>query len=96
MNDKDLDAIIKAQFKSAFDVSPTEVTDDTRRGDLERWDSLGHLDLLKLLSQELQIDIPPEEALDMETVADIKRIVKQLRSAQHADAGDIVQEKETR
>jgi acyl carrier protein len=75
MKDKDLDAAIKAIFWRVFQVRPEEITDQTGWDDLERWDSLGHLELVEALREEFQIAIPPEEALEMGTVGDIKRIV---------------------
>ena len=75
ISDNNLDGRIRAIFQQLFDVGPGIINDQTRRGDLERWDSLGHLDLVETLRVEFQIDIRPEEALEMETVADIKRII---------------------
>ncbi len=74
-SDNNLDGRIRAIFQKLFDVGPGIINDQTRRGDLERWDSLGHLDLVETLRVEFQIDIRPEEALEMETVADIKQII---------------------
>ena len=74
-----LDATIKAIFQRVFELRPEEITDQARRRDLERWDSLGHLVLLEALQEEFHIEIPPEQGLEMETVADIKRVVTTLR-----------------
>ncbi len=73
-----LDETIKAIFKQVFEAPPEEVSDQTRRGEFERWDSLGHLVLLEALREQFQIKIEPEQALEMETVGDIKRIVTAL------------------
>ena len=75
ISDNNLDGRVRAIFQQLFEVAPEIINDQTRRGDLERWDSLGHLDLVETLRVEFQIDIRPEEALEMETVADIKRII---------------------
>ena len=61
-----------------FEVGARQFREDTRRGDLDRWDSLGHLTLVEALREEFGIDIPPELALNMDTVADIKRIMSAL------------------
>ncbi len=73
-----LDEAIKAIFKRVFEAPAEEVSDRTRRGEFDRWDSLGHLVLLEALREEFQIEIEPERALEMETVGDIKRIVTAL------------------
>ncbi|MCG3127981.1 MAG: hypothetical protein CHACPFDD_02854 [Phycisphaerae bacterium] len=79
-SDQALDSTLKRVFCSVFDVTPDAVTDQTRRGELERWDSLGHIDLLEALRNEFQFEIPVDQALEMETVADIKRILRSLGS----------------
>ncbi len=73
-----VDTAVEALLASVFEERPEALTDGTRRGDLDRWDSLGHLRLVAALREAFAIEIPSEEALDMETVADIKRIVRSL------------------
>jgi len=80
MAGNEIETALRGIFQRLFKVSPAEVRDDTRRGQLEQWDSLGHLELLEALRQEFQIDIPPEQAVDMETVRDVKRVVTALRA----------------
>ena len=75
VRDNHLDGRVISIFQKLFEVTPGVINDQIRRGDLERWDSLGHLELVEALRVEFQIDIPPEEALEMETVGDIKRII---------------------
>ena len=78
LKENDVELMIKTIFLQVFEVSPGEITDQTRRGELERWDSLGHLVLLEALREEFRIEIEPEEALEMETIKDIKRLVSTL------------------
>jgi acyl carrier protein len=73
---------VNTLLERVFEVEPRQFRDDTRRGDLDRWDSLGHLSLIEALREEFGMDIPPERALDMETVADIKRIMGALLERQ--------------
>jgi acyl carrier protein len=65
-------------FRRVFEVGPRQLRDESRRGDVDRWDSLGHLTLIEALREEFGVDIPPELALSMDTVADIKRIMGEL------------------
>lgn len=74
-----LDGPVKAIFQQLFDVQMEAVNDNVRRGELEGWDSLGHIDLLESLNREFKVEIPVDQALEMETVADVKRIVYELR-----------------
>lgn len=71
----DVDARIRGVFANIFKIAPDAVQDTTRRGEFERWDSLGHLELLESLRTQFQIDFSPDQALEMETVADVKRVV---------------------
>jgi len=47
-----LGTAVKAIFQRVFEVQPEEITDQASCGDLERWDSLGHLVLLEALQEE--------------------------------------------
>jgi acyl carrier protein len=78
LKENDVELMIKTIFLQVFEVPPGEITDQTRRGELERWDSLGHLILLESLREKFRIEIEPEQALEMETIKDIKRFVTTL------------------
>jgi acyl carrier protein len=73
------DAAVQDLFHRLFGVPPERLRDDARRGRLERWDSLGHVMLLEALRDEFRIDIAPEQAYDLETVLDVKRLVAKHR-----------------
>lgn len=75
MKDTDLDVAIKAIFQRIFGVRPEDIHDQTGWNDLERWDSLGHLELIEALREAFQIEIGPEQALEMGTVGAIKRVL---------------------
>ena len=72
---------IYAVFKESLRVMPEKLAKETRRGDLEEWDSLGHLSLVNALSEEFNVKISPEDALEMETIEDIQRILSGLLRA---------------
>ncbi|PYU58901.1 MAG: hypothetical protein DMG55_15015 [Acidobacteria bacterium] len=78
-NDNTVEASIKVIMARVFEVRPEDITDKTRRRELERWDSLSHLALLVALQEEFHIEIPTEQALEMETLDDIKRAVSSSR-----------------
>lgn len=84
IEDRELNEQIGNIFRKIFQARPEEISDSTQRGVLERWDSLGHLDLIATLSEGFDIEISPEEALEIETIADIKRLVKKLRMAKES------------
>lgn len=75
----EIDARVQSIFQRVFELPPgSGLSPKTRRGQLERWDSLGHLELLEALRKEFGIEIPPEQALEMETFADVTRVVGAL------------------
>ncbi len=73
-----LEARLRSLFERLFNINPDQINDQVHRGELEEWDSLGHLDLLEALRVEFHIEIPPDDALSMETFADVKRTVRKL------------------
>ena len=74
----ELDNRIIAIFQQVFQASPEALTDSARRGELPRWDSLGHLELIASLEREFQIEVPADDALTMDTVGDVKQKVARL------------------
>ncbi len=81
MNDASLiDDKVNAVFQRLFDVSPPDLDDQDRRGELPRWDSLGHLELVAALEKEFAVKIPLEKAIMMETVGEVKRTMAELDS----------------
>jgi acyl carrier protein len=72
--------LIACLFRRLFGTPPENVKDSSRRGDLEGWDSLGHLVLIEALRNEFAVEISPEVALEIETVADVRRIVSTRRN----------------
>jgi acyl carrier protein len=69
---------INSVFKRLFQASPQSLGDHVRRGELPRWDSLGHLELQSALEKEFKIEIPVDDVLTMETVGDVRRTVAKL------------------
>jgi acyl carrier protein len=75
---RDLDEALRKVFAELFRVAPGELRDDTRRGELEGWDSLGHLDLVSELERRFAIELDPDRALEIETFADARRVLVAL------------------
>jgi acyl carrier protein len=73
----ELDLQLRRVFASIFPVDPSAIEDGARRGELDGWDSLAHLDLVSELENEFGVTLDPEEALEIETFGDAKRVVAQ-------------------
>jgi acyl carrier protein len=74
----DIDARLRKIFGQLFPVDPTALADSDRRGELQGWDSLGHLDLVTALENEFGISIEAERALEIETFGEAKQVLAQL------------------
>lgn len=64
--------IIQDQFKPDIQIN-TEM----QPSDVEGWNSLGHLQLIVRLEQELNLSFELVELIEMQSVGDIVRIVEQ-------------------
>ncbi|MEA3400690.1 MAG: acyl carrier protein [Armatimonadota bacterium] len=68
---------VKAIVAEEFEVPETQVTDSaTFEGDLEG-DSLLMMELLMALEDEFDMEIPEEEAQDIQTVGDAVRYIEE-------------------
>jgi len=76
---QDLDGRLRKVFSELFRVEPAELQDDVRRGELDGWDSLGHLDLVSALEREFGVSLDTDQALEIETFGDAKRVLRHLR-----------------
>ncbi len=71
---------LKRIFSRVFEVEASEILDSSRRGELKGWDSLGQLELIGALEEELKIEIDEDDALDIETYEDVRRMLSRLMS----------------
>ncbi len=79
MTDDD-DQRIRTLISRVLRVSADSLRNDVRRGTLQEWDSLGHVMLVSALSDEFEVRISPELALQMHTIGDIKQIIHELKA----------------
>ena len=75
-----LEERVRRVISTTFDVPLDEVTIDTSRETLERWDSMGHLVLTLELEQEFGVQLVPEHVVRMTSVRDAAEIL----STEHA------------
>ena len=54
-----------------FGISEDKITLESGIGDFPKWDSLGHINLLQEIQDELDIEFEPEEIIELENVEDI-------------------------
>lgn len=66
-----MEAKVISLIESILKVPAGTVTAQTRAQDLEQWDSLAHVMIIGALEEQLGIEIPLEEAVEIEDVAGI-------------------------
>ena len=76
---------LKALIADLFNCNPAEVTDATGPGDIPGWDSLGHVSLMAEIQRQFGKHVPLEDALEVESVADLTRILERLPSTTSED-----------
>lgn len=64
-----------AIMAKCFEVEPSEITMESSIGDFPKWDSLGNLTVLQEIQDEFDIELDPDEIIDLEDVNDIISIV---------------------
>ena len=71
-----VDATLREVFAVLFPTAASR--EELRRGEVDGWDSLSHLELVSGIESAFSIRIDPEKALEIETFADARRIVADL------------------
>ncbi len=74
----DLDRRLREIFARLFPIDPAQLDDHARRGALDGWDSLAHVELVDALEQEFSLFLEPEQALEMETFGGVKKVLREL------------------
>ena len=70
-------ASVQQAFHDAFGVDPKSISLTTVPGDVEGWDSLGHITLVNSLEEVFNFNLDVDELMAMENVQEIVRIVGQ-------------------
>ncbi len=74
----EIDARLRKIYGELFRVDPDALADDVRRGELDGWDSIGHLDLVSALEKQFSVTLDVDQALEIETFGDAKRVLAAL------------------
>tara|TARA_B110000977_G_scaffold200824_1_gene292790 strand:- start:12098 stop:12331 length:234 start_codon:yes stop_codon:yes gene_type:complete len=68
-----LSKLIKKIFKLSDDII---IKDDQGPGDLDGWDSLGHVILMNEIQKIYSISIDMDEMIEIETISDIRALLR--------------------
>ena len=66
----------KAFLAKALNVAPEDITEETHVGDLDAWDSLGHMRLLMSLEERLGKELPATWVVAIKNVNDVRAILE--------------------
>lgn len=69
-----------ADILSTLFEHPITVGDDITIDNEELWDSLKHLELIVTLEEEFGVKIKREAALNIKSMADINKLIKELKN----------------
>jgi len=68
-----LDELIKETFLLTVE---TKIQEDQGPGDLEGWDSLGHINLINAIESEYSVSLDMDEMMAIEKVSDIRKLLE--------------------
>lgn len=75
MNDRSsIEQKVAQIFEDVFDVDPSDLKPESSPDEIEKWDSLGHVNLMAALEDTFGFVVPPEDQIEMlnfELVCDV-------------------------
>jgi acyl carrier protein len=72
---------VKQLVADLFKCDVTQVTDQTGPGEIPGWDSLGHVTLMAEIQKQFGSHVPVEDAIEVESVADLVAILQRLQAS---------------
>ena len=72
------DMKLKEVISNVLGVSIEEINDDSSPDNIEKWDSLSHINLVMALESEFKVELSPEDAMDMLSVKLIRMILEDV------------------
>ena len=69
---------LKKLAVALFQCDEADLADDVGPGDVRGWDSLGHVALMAAIQQEFGLHVPVEDAIEVETLAELADILEGL------------------
>lgn len=56
-------------------IDESLINDDSGPESIEVWDSLGHINIITAIEEDFDIELSPEEIIEITTVRDIKKLL---------------------
>lgn len=75
-----MEAQIKSLVSNLFDVDVESLSLESSPDDIEKWDSLGHMNLVAAVEEEFEIELSDEDIDDMANIALLINIIEEKLS----------------
>lgn len=75
MNENDAAKIVMETISELFSVPLSEISKSTTAMDIDGWDSLSHTDLILLLEEKIDKNLPLDKIQECENVGDLVDVV---------------------
>ena len=72
------DMKLKDVLSNVLGVSLEEINDDSSPDSLDKWDSLSHIKLVMAIESEFEVELSPEDSMDMLSVKLIRMILEDV------------------
>jgi acyl carrier protein len=73
---------LKHLIAHLFKYPVEQLDDNVGPGDIPGWDSLGHVSLMAAIQEEFGSHVPVEDAIEVESIADLEKILVRLQGAE--------------
>ncbi|MBS1490469.1 MAG: acyl carrier protein [Bacteroidetes bacterium] len=73
--------MVDAIIKESFNAGESEIKDETRLMSFKEWDSMAHMFFITKLEETFGIELTGDEIAAMETVGDVRKIIKSKTKA---------------
>lgn len=82
MSREEIEIKLKAVFKDVF-KQDIDLTDATTANDVESWDSLNHVILIRKMEEKFQIEFDLFDMIELKSVGDIIHYIQKELDADH-------------
>ena len=70
-----MDDKLKGVVIQALKIDPADYRDDLKAGDLDAWDSLGHVNLLLEVQKAFNVTFDVTDMIEVESLADLRALL---------------------
>lgn len=70
---------IKDIMSDVFEIERSSIDNEIRKFEFDKWDSLGHINLIAALEEHFDMIFDPEEIVKIESITDIEKAIKRSR-----------------